>query len=556
MAMWLEWKPARSSCADLQSLSDSTLAMTIMLDGVRRHLQIIPRQRGQAAANDLDAAPASNYSFPMPIENPTIARFKTAIRRYDLSLPMKCAIADGLLGSAASVFDYGCGHGEDIEHLAASGIACDGWDPAFRPNQPLREADVVNLGYVINVIEDPAERLETLRRAWGLCQRLLVVAALVKIPGRGNAFTDFGDGVLTKRGTFQKFFDQSELKQYLEAELGAEAIPATVGVFYVFKEDALRQEFLANRYRRRSAAPRQRVSERRFEEHRDILQPFMECLALVGRIPDASEFPRNAEIIARFGSLKRAFALVRRVTGEESWALIRRRRSEDLLVFLALARFRKRPKFSGYPSVLRRDIRSFFGTFTKACQQADELLFRVGQADAIDEACKRSAVGKLLPNALYVHRSALDGLEPLLRIYEGCGRAYLGDIEGSNIIKLHRFSGKLSYLAYPAFDTEPHPILARSVKLSLRTRQLDCYDYSTSDNPPVLHRKETFLQPEHALYEKFAKLTMEEEEHGLLDDSATIGTRDGWQERLRKSGFTFHNDELVRVSPAKPQNGS
>jgi DNA phosphorothioation-associated putative methyltransferase len=504
--------------------------------------------------NDLEATPASDYSLLMQIENPTIARYKTAIRRHDLSLPIKCALTDKLIGSTVRVFDYGCGHGEDIEHLTANGIACDGWDPAFRPNQPLCEADVVNLGYVINVIEDPAERLETLRRAWGLCKRLLVVAALVRIPGRGNAFTDFGDGVLTKRGTFQKFFDQSELKQYLEAELGAEAIPATVGIFYVFKEDALRQEFLANRFRRRSAAPRQRVSERRFEEHRDILQPFMECLALVGRIPDPSEFPRTAEIVARFGSLKRAFALVRRATGEESWLQIRQRRSEDLLVFLALARFRKRPKFSGYPPILQRDFRAFFGTFTKACQKADELLFRAGQADCIDDACKRSPVGKLLPNALYVHRSALNALEPLLRIYEGCGRAYLGEIEGANIIKLHRFSGKISYLAYPTFDIEPHPVLARSVKLSLRTRQLDCYDYTTSDNPPVLHRKEAFLHREHPLFEKFAKLSMQEQEHGLLDESATIGTRDGWRERLRTSGFTFHNDELVRVPLATPHD--
>jgi len=35
-----------------------------------------------------------------------------------------------------------------------------------------------------------------------------------------------------------------------------------------------------------------------------------------------------------------------------------------------------------------------------------------------------STIGKLLPNALYVHRDALDSLEPLLRVYEGCARAY------------------------------------------------------------------------------------------------------------------------------------
>ena len=47
-------------------------------------------------------------------------------------------------------------------------------------------------------------------------------------------------------------------------------------------------------------------------------------------------------------------------------------------------------------------------------------------------------------------------LQPLLRIYEACGRAYLGEVEGANIIKIHRCSGKLSYLMYHDFDTDPH----------------------------------------------------------------------------------------------------
>src|SRR5262249_56414018 len=118
-----------------------------------------------------------------------------------------------------------------------------------------------------------------------------------------------------------------------------------------------------------------------------------------------------------------------------------------------------------------------------------------------------SAVGKLLPDDLYVHRAALDGLEPLLRIYEGCGRAYLGEVEGANLIKIHRRTGKLSYLVYPDFDTDPHPALVRCVKLSLRTRQIECYDYAQSSNPPVLHRKESFLHPAHALHPPFAPLT-------------------------------------------------
>ena len=79
----------------------------------------------------------------------------------------------------------------------------------------------------------------------------MIVAVQVKEAGRGQSQSPFGDGVLTGRGTFQKFFTQGELKAYLETELSAEAIPASLGIFYVFKDETLQQQYLANRYRRR-----------------------------------------------------------------------------------------------------------------------------------------------------------------------------------------------------------------------------------------------------------------------------------------------------------------
>jgi DNA phosphorothioation-associated putative methyltransferase len=161
-----------------------------------------------------------------------------------------------------------------------------------------------------------------------------------------------------------------------------------------------------------------------------------------------------------------------------------------------------------------------------------------------------------------VHVSAVSALEPLLRVYEGCSRAYLGEVEGATLIKIHRRTGKLSYLVYPAFDTDPHPALLRCVRLCLRSRQITCYDYSDSANPPVLHRKECFLSADHPLRAKFARLTAQEEGHGLLRASTKkgdspfaeegqspfsgIGTRDGWARRLAERGWALHGHRLVR----------
>lgn len=79
-----------------------------------------------------------------------------------------------------------------------------------------------------------------------------------------------------------------------------------------------------------------------------------------------------------------------------------------------------------------------------------------------------------------------------------------------------------------------------------RTRQIECYDYAQSSNPPVLHRKDSFLHPEHGLYTKFARLTAQEEKNGLLDDPSGLGTREGWNRRLAERGFALKGHRLVR----------
>ena len=476
-----------------------------------------------------------------------IKRHKTAIKRYDFSAPIKSLLRDQLISEEDSVFDYGCGRGSDARLLKKQGFNCRGWDPSFKPNEPKLESEIVNLGYVINVIEDPEERSQALSDAWKLSKKLLVVSALTEMYGRGKTCVRFGDGMITKLDTFQKLFSQAELRLYIQEITGAEAWPAGIGIFYVFKNEELKQSYLLNRYRRRSTGPRKRLSERRYEEHKELLESLIAKIAELGRIPLNDEFERTIDIENEFGSIRRAFSLIKRVTGNEEWEEIGDQRTQDLLVYLALSRFEKRPKFSELSTRLQRDIKSFFGSYTKACSMADLVLFRAGDAEAIDDACKESKIGKLLPKALYVHRDAIPALEPQLRIYEGCARNYIGDVEDANIVKIHRHSGKVSYLCYPDFNKDPHPALVRSFKVNLRTLDIHCYDYSASANPPILHRKETFLEESDARFQKFAKLTRQEERRGLLDETAKIGTRNGWNARLAECDVELKGHRLVKT---------
>ncbi len=128
----------------------------------------------------------------------------------------------------------------------------------------------------------------------------------------------------------------------------------------------------------------------------------------------------------------------------------------------------------------------------------------------------------------------------------GCGRAYLGDAESANIVKIHRRSGELSYLVYPGFEEDPHPALLRAIWLNLRIRQIDGTDYAQSTNPPVLHRKDAFLTPDYPLRARCARLTAQEEKNGLLDNPSGISTRDGWARRLAERGFSLKGHRLVK----------
>lgn len=479
-------------------------------------------------------------------------RARTAIVRADLSRPLKCAIADGLVSTKTHVFDYGCGRGGDLRCLAAMGYAASGWDPIHRPDSELRRSPIVNLGYVVNVIEDIDERGRTLRNAWDLAEDVLVVSARMRVDGHTlREVQEFADGCLTCHGTFQKFFTQQELRDWIERTIQVKAVPAAPGVFYAFRDDLARTDFIASRFRRRSVAPRLTKSEELFTTHQALLEPLIQFVSKRGRLAYADELAESSEIVAVFGSLRRAFRVVLSATEAERWNQISQERQQDLLVYLALSQFDGRPSFGHLALALQRDVRSLFGTYKKACAQADDLLFSLGKPTVLRSACSESPIGKLTPTALYIHESALREVSPVLRLYEGCARGYLGRVEGANIIKLHLDDPMVSYLRYPEFDVDPHPPLASALTVHLQTFRIRARDYTSSLNRPILHRKELFVSPHYPSHRKFARLTRIEESKGLYQDVSHIGFQDGWNDALARSGLCFRGHRLLSCGRLK-----
>ena len=359
----------------------------------------------------------------------TIRADRTAMRRTALSRPVALAVHDGLIHPERTFFDYGCGRGDDLLRLHKMGIPVSGWDPAFFPDEERSSADIVNLGYVVNVVEDPAERIVVLTAAWELAKKVLIVSA--RLDWEANeACVDFqGDGIVTGKRTFQKFFTQEELRQWIEQALDRRPVAAAPGIFYVFRDEGQAHSFAVSRVSRHPRIPDSEQCQKLVCGHKELVEPLMKFVTERGRLPVDKELGIAAQLTDVFGSVARAFSLLRRATTADRWDSIRQERRADVLVYLALAAFPKRPRFSALPEELRHDIRAFFGSYKSGCAEANTLLFSTGDHDAVDRACRAATVGKLLPDALYVHHTAVEHLPPVLRVYEGCGRQLTGTVE-------------------------------------------------------------------------------------------------------------------------------
>lgn len=476
-----------------------------------------------------------------------IPRHRTALSRVGLSRPVRLALDDGILSEGMTFFDYGCGRGTDVDLVKAKGILASGWDPTHAADRDLKQAEVVNLGYVVNVIEDPDERRAALRAAWGLAQRVLVVAARTTCEELGQALTPYRDGYLTSRGTFQKFYNHSTLKAWIAEAVDTEPVAAAPGTFYLFKDPVARESFLAGRHRRTGPSLRLARSESIFNEYRSAFDQILPFFSSRGRLPSAAEVPATAELLRQVPRIDSLLRAIRSAVGAESFDRLVAERQQDLLVYLALTRFHKRPALHRLSPDVQLDIRSLFPSYRSACERADQLLFQVGDRSSREAAFQQSGIGKLTGSALYVHVSAIHRLPVILRIYEGCARALVGSVESATLVKLHRLKHQVSYLSYPRFDRDAHPSLAGSLVVRLKDLTMDYRDYSRWSDPPVLHRKELFVAEDYGKRDLFAKLTAREECLRLLDNGSGIGTLSGWNAVLRTAGVCIRGH---RVSPS------
>jgi DNA phosphorothioation-associated putative methyltransferase len=476
-----------------------------------------------------------------------IDRHKAAIPRKELSRPVRLALEADLFAPETTFFDYGCGYGSDIEKMAERGYQSNGWDPYYHPNNNISAANIVNLGYVINVIEDPQERHEVLLKAWELTEDILIVSAQVLIDSSSRGLIAYEDGIITSRNTFQKYYQQEELKIYIDRVLNTDAIAAGLGIYFAFKDSDRAEAFRLSRFHSRVSTPRIRVPLKSFAEYAELLQPLMEFMTQKGRLPMKGEFDREAEIIQEFGSYRRAYQVILQVTNKTEWDEITERRRQDLRLYLALERFDRDSSPHQLSQHLKEDIKGLFGSYKQAYHEASMMLYSLGKLEDLAVIAMNHPVGKKDNNSLTVHINTLETLDPLLRLYEGCASKTIGRLEEANAISFSFKNPKITYLSYPDFDLKSHPYLAMAMEVDLRDLSVNYRDYNREDNPPILHEKDLLLTSDYPHYQEFAWLTQQERDLEVLEDikNFKLYRRDRWLQYLKERKLKIVDRHLV-----------
>ncbi len=396
----------------------------------------------------------------------------------------------GFLDGGHAVFDYGCGRGDDLRLLRAMGIQANGWDPVFRPRPKRSPADVVNLGFVLNVIENADERRETLKSAFALARKVLIVSVMLGYQSKRAQFTAYEDGVRTQRNTFQKYYAQDEFRAYVESTLDRSAVPTAAGICLVFRDPVDEQLFLLARQQvRREWRVLRREPDSQdvaglIESHREQIDAYWLMALELGRPAAAEECPETQSLTRLVGSWRRVHEWVSRFFDTEELEAAAIGRQEDLLVYFALAHFSRRRPYSKLPERLQRDVQHFFGSITSARAAGKRALFATGDSSRIEEAAvfchEELGIGRLNErHDLMFHQSVLDECLPLIRIYVGCALQLFGEASSVDLIKVHLHSGKVTFLVYDDFDSRETPLLAERIKVDLPRLRVDIFDYTS-----------------------------------------------------------------------------
>ena len=523
---------------------------------------VIEDHKVTVQVQDTEAPQRKNENCRSPVD-----RHRTAIVRSGLSAPMQALARHGFFDNGASVFDYGCGRGDDMAVLSRAGICVGGWDPHYAPVTKLEKSDVVNLGFVLNVIEEPSERIEAIKAAYGIARRVLAIAVMLAGKTDTSTFRPFRDGFVTAHNTFQKYFSQHEALDLIRQAVGEEAIPVGPGIFFVFPDKISEQRFLERRRRRyRDISHLMAISPLRVtgakarvnalvEEHREVIDSVWKTALELGRLPELDELDASVrqELTEHLGSVRKTAQLAQQIYTADALHQARQHRTDDLTVYFALNCFSRRQRYRELPIDMRRDIKAFFGSHGAAEKTGRQMLFSLSDPTIIRTAAQSAeaaGVGWLDgAHSLQLDARLLGRLPPPLRTYVGCAEQLYGHVGDANIVKIHLQSRKLTLLHFDKYHESPLPRLRERIKVDLRNQVIDFFEYGDELPWRLLFMKSRYMARDQQDYTKQVKFDAQLEGLRGLDFTGFGPSARELVQCLRMSRLRIEGFKIVATKP-------
>jgi DNA phosphorothioation-associated putative methyltransferase len=203
---------------------------------------------------------------------------------------------------------------------------------------------------------------------------------------------------------------------------------------------------------------------------------------------------------------------------------------------------KRRTPLSNLSPRLRRDIRAFFPSYNEACDEARDLLFATGDPLEVEIAVESLDFGHYDDDEghFLFHRSLLDELPAILRVYVGCGGMLYGDLSDIDVFKIHTTSGKLTLQTYRGFERLNLPEMQTRIKIDLRRRYIRVFE-AQKDKTQLLYFKERLIAKDSPLRANAEAFSRKLERLGL--NEAQVGrfgpTKEQLSKALNQLGYTY-----------------
>ena len=121
-----------------------------------------------------------------------------------------------------------------------------------------------------------------------------------------------------------------------------------------------------------------------------------------------------------------------------------------------------------------------------------------------------------------------------------------------DVIKLHKASGKATFLVYDDFEGKALPELRQRIKVNLRTRWVQVFDHSAEGQ--LLYFKERFVGPNHPRRVEMQKFSGKLRKLGVVETMAVLPSKADLQNLIARAGLNENLNLKRRTQATAPSD--